>query len=107
MSQTLQDVVNKELESLGLELFELNQRGTRSRPMLDVRIERKDGQGVTVADCARASRAIEKRLDEGKLAGPGGLIGERYTLQISSPGIDHPRKREGVQKSSTERAVQE
>ena len=84
MSEALQGIVVKELEPLGLELFELQSRGTRSRPVLDVRIERRDGEKVTVEDCARASRAIEAKLDE------GGTVGARYVLEVSSPGIERP-----------------
>ncbi|HZI99106.1 MAG TPA: hypothetical protein VFD22_00500 [Gemmatimonadaceae bacterium] len=84
MSEALQDIVVKELDTLGLELFELHSRGTRSRPVLDVRIERKDGAKVTVEDCARASRAIEAKLEE------GGIVSERYVLEVSSPGIERP-----------------
>ena len=84
MSNALEDVVTKELERLGLELFELHSRGTRSRPVLDVRIERANGEKVTVDDCARASRAIESKLDE------GGIVAERYVLEVSSPGVERP-----------------
>ncbi len=84
MSDALENVVTKELGPLGLELFELHSRGTRSRPVLDVRIERVDGENVTVEDCARASRAIESKLDE------GGIVAERYVLEVSSPGIERP-----------------
>jgi len=84
MSTTLQDIVTEQLEPLGLELFELQQRGTKSRPVLDVRIEKKDGGKITVDDCDRASRAIEAKLDE------GGTVSERYVLEVSSPGIERP-----------------
>ena len=84
MSDALENVVTTEIEPLGLELFELHSRGTRSRPILDVRIERTDGEKVTVEDCARASRAIESKLDE------GGIVAERYVLEVSSPGIERP-----------------
>jgi len=84
MSEALQHIVIHELEPLGLELFELHSRGTRNRPVLDVRIERKDGEKVTVEDCARASRAIEARLDEGK------AVAEKYVLEVSSPGVERP-----------------
>lgn len=73
-----------ELEQFGYELFELRQGGTKSRPVLDVRIDRRDGEKVTVEDCARASRAIEARLDSGE------VIGERYVLEVSSPGVERP-----------------
>ena len=84
MSEALQDIVVKELDPLGLELFELQSRGTRNRPVLDVRVERKDGAKVTVDDCARASRAIEAKLDQ------GGIVSDRYVLEVSSPGIERP-----------------
>lgn len=84
MSVALQDIVTKELSALGLELFELRSGGTRNRPLLDVRIERADGEKITVDDCARASRAIEARLDEGNVAGA------RYILEVSSPGVERP-----------------
>jgi ribosome maturation factor RimP len=48
--------------------------------VLEVRIDRRDGEKVTVDDCARASRALEARLDDGS------LVAERYVLQVSSPG---------------------
>ena len=60
-------LVTKELTGLGLELFELRFGGTKGRPVLDVRIDRTDGEKVTVDDCARASRAIEAKLDEGNV----------------------------------------
>jgi ribosome maturation factor RimP len=52
--------------------------------VLDVRIDRTDGEKVTVDDCARASRAIEARLDETEFAG------DRYVLEVSSPGVERP-----------------
>lgn len=84
MSVALQDIVNKELSAIGLELFELRSGGTKNRPLLDVRIERTDGEKITVDDCARASRAIEAKLDEGNVAGA------RYILEVSSPGVERP-----------------
>jgi ribosome maturation factor RimP len=84
MSEALQDLVNNELEALGLELFELKSGGSKGRPVLDVRIERADGEPITVDDCARASRAIEAKLDESN------TLGTKYVLEVSSPGIERP-----------------
>jgi ribosome maturation factor RimP len=84
MNQALQDVVVAELDSLGLDLVELRRGGTRTRPVLDVRIDRRDGEQVTVDDCARASRAIEARLDA------GAMFAGRYVLGVSSPGVERP-----------------
>ena len=54
--------------------------------MLDLRVERADGARVSVDDCARVSRAVEARLEE------VGLVGERYVLEVSSPGIARPHR---------------
>jgi ribosome maturation factor RimP len=80
VNDELQRVVTEELEGVGFDLVELRRGGTRARPVVEVRIDRRDGAGVTVDDCARASRALEARLDG------SGLVGERYVLQVSSPG---------------------
>ena len=84
MDDALEVLVTTELDSLGFDLVELRRRGSRSRPVLEVRIERRDGAALGVDDCARVSRAIEGRLDESRLAG------ERYVLEVSSPGIERP-----------------
>jgi ribosome maturation factor RimP len=80
MNDELEHVVAKGLDEAGFDLVELRKGGTRSRPVLEVRIDRRDGETVTVDDCARASRALEARLDT------GALVSERYVLQVSSPG---------------------
>src|SRR3954462_13869473 len=80
MNDELEHVVVQGLAEVGYDLVELRQGGTRTRPVLEVRIDRRDGEKVTVDDCARASRALEARLD------PGDLVAERYVLQVSSPG---------------------
>lgn len=84
MNQALQDVVVAELDSLGFDLVEIRRGGTRTRPVLDVRIDRRDGQKVTVDDCARASRAIEARFDAGE------VFQGNYVLEVSSPGVERP-----------------
>jgi ribosome maturation factor RimP len=81
----LEMVVTEELTPLQYELAEFRVGGTKSRPVLDIRIDRLDGQKVQVGDCERASRAIEARLD----AMPD-LIDGRYVLEVSSPGMERP-----------------
>ena len=84
MNEALEAVVANEIRPLGLELFELKVGGSKGRPVLDVRVEREDGERVTVDNCAAASRAIEARLDADDFAG------KRYVLEVSSPGIERP-----------------
>jgi ribosome maturation factor RimP len=80
MNDELEHVVVEGLDEVGYDLVELRKGGTKSRPVLEVRIDRRDGGKVTVDDCARASRALEARLDTGT------MVAERYVLQVSSPG---------------------
>ncbi len=43
-------------------------------------------QGVTIEACAKVSRALSNALDE------IGLIDDNYTLEVTTPGLDHPLK---------------
>src|SRR4051794_370284 len=80
VKDALEDVVVSALDAIGFDLVELRRAGTKSRPLIEVRIDRRDQGAVTVDDCARASRAIEARLDASSLIAP------EYVLQVSSPG---------------------
>ena len=78
------------IEQLGYELVDLDWAGSARRPLLRIRIDRAAGgagEGVTVDDCARVSRALEGWLD--------GLesMPERYVLEVSSPGVERPLRR--------------
>ncbi len=84
MKGTLETIVASGIRPLGLELFELKLGGSNGRPVIDVRVEREDGEKVTVENCAAASRAIETRLDEEDFGG------KRYVLEVSSPGVERP-----------------
>jgi len=86
-ADSLLEAVRRIVADLGFELIEFRMSGPPQRPAIQVRIDRPDsrpGHGVTAEDCARASRALEQMLE-----GPGG-VGDRYTLQVSSPGIERP-----------------
>ncbi len=80
MKDALEAVVLSELDAVGYDLVELRRGGTRSRPLIEIRIDRRDGVAVTVDDCSLASRALEARLDGSDLVSP------QYVLQVSSPG---------------------
>jgi ribosome maturation factor RimP len=83
VNESLEAVVTAELDAAGFDLVELRRGGTKGRPLFEVRMDRRDGQAVSVDDCARMSRVLEARLDQ------GGLVPEQYVLQVSSPG-DRP-----------------
>jgi ribosome maturation factor RimP len=84
VNDALEGLVTATLGDMQLDLVEVRRGGSRSRPTIDVRMERRDGLAVTVDDCARASRALEARLDA------DGNLGERYVLEVSSPGVERP-----------------
>jgi ribosome maturation factor RimP len=88
VNEAIEAIVIAELTPLGFELVEIHRGGSKARPVLDVRIDRLDGQKVQVGDCAAASRAIEARLD----AEPS-LISTRYVLEVSSPGMERPLRK--------------
>jgi len=88
MSDELENVVRQEVEANGFEFVELRRGGTRARPLIEVRIDRRDGSKVTVDDCASVSRTIEARLDGST------IVSESYVLQVSSPG-DRPLRSPG------------
>lgn len=73
--------------AMGYELADLRRRGSATRVILQVRIDRPDaapGRGITVDECAEVSRALEAWLED------SGLVGPRYVLEVSSPGIERP-----------------
>ncbi len=87
MTDTLEQVVAARVEALGYEFVELERGGTRTRPLLRVRIDRPDsspGHGVSLEDCTRVSRGLEEVLDART------DLGERYVLEVSSPGLERP-----------------
>ncbi|GAC1488667.1 MAG: ribosome maturation factor RimP [Gemmatimonadaceae bacterium] len=84
MNETLETLVALEIKPLGRELCEFKVGGSKGRPVLDVRVEREDGEKVTIDDCAVASRTIEARLDAEDFGG------KRYVLEVSSPGLERP-----------------
>ena len=84
---SVEQEIEARVEDLGFELVELERAGSKSRPILRLRIDRPDsepGQGVTVDDCARVSRVLEAFLDESAVGGG------RYVLEVSSPGVERP-----------------
>jgi ribosome maturation factor RimP len=79
--------IEARVEALGYELVELERSGSKTRPILRLRIDRQADAaeaGVTVEDCTRVSRDVEAFLDARE------EIGERYVLEVSSPGLERP-----------------
>ena len=79
--------IREHIASLGFELVDLRRAGTLDRPILQVRVDRPDstpGHGITAEECGAVSRGLERLLES------RGLVGPRYVLEVSSPGIERP-----------------
>jgi ribosome maturation factor RimP len=86
----IEEGIEDRVEALSLEMVELEWAGSAARPILRLRVDLPDstpGNGVTVNDCVRVSRALEPWLDEHP------DVPERYTLEVSSPGVERPLRR--------------
>ena len=79
------DLVAPIIDSLGMELVEVDFSKTRQGDALTVFID-KEG-GVSLDDCEAVHNAIDAPLDD---LDP--TDGKPYTLNVSSPGLDRPYK---------------
>lgn len=80
----LANVIEPIVEGLGYETVRILTIGD-ANPVLQIMIEHKNyEQEITVDDCALVSRALSASLDEKD------PIEGRYTLEVSSPGLDRP-----------------
>ncbi len=61
-------------------LVDIVQSGTKVQVFIDT------DEGVSFGECQKLSRLIEAELDESL------LLGEKYTLEVSSPGVSRPLK---------------
>lgn len=90
---TLWGIGEKACDLYGVDLVELELHKGKGRWLVRFYIDRRnlgDGneEGVDVEDCANVSKAISKLLD---VKDP---IDYTYTLEVSSPGLERPLRRE-------------
>lgn len=81
-NEVLNALIEPLLESMGYELVGIEYRPNPKNTLLRIYID--SPSGVTVDDCGRVSHQVSGVLDvEDPIAG-------RYTLEVSSPGLDRP-----------------
>jgi len=87
MGRIEQDV-ERLVEDLDFELISFERAGGRRRPLVRVRIDVPGGSpgrsAVTVEDCARVSRQLERYLEERS------ELPDRSIVEVSSPGVERP-----------------
>lgn len=82
----LEEVIQPVLRDHGVELVDLDWRGSRPRGALKVFVDKPGG--VRVEDCERVSRELGDILDVARLIDGG------YDLEVSSPGLDRILRKE-------------
>ena len=86
MRETLLKLLEAPVQALGYEVVELEFHSQGRGGLLRVYIDREGG--VTVDDCEKVSRQVSAVLDvEDPIPGA-------YTLEVSSPGLDRPLRKE-------------
>ena len=81
-------LIEPQASGLDMEIVRVQVMGGK-RPLLQIMTEKAGGAPTNVEDCAKLSRAISEMLD---VDDP---IKDRYTLEVSTPGIDRPLTRPG------------
>ena len=79
-------IIHPAIAALGYELVRVSVLG-RERPTVQIMADRADGQQINVNDCETISHAVSAVLDVNDPI-PG-----RWTLEVSSAGIDRPLTR--------------
>ena len=75
------EFLKKPIEQLEYELVEVNILGSKN-PILQIMIERKDRNNISLRDCEKVSRTLSTLIDVGD------VISDQYILEISSPGVE-------------------
>jgi ribosome maturation factor RimP len=86
VAKQVSDLVEPILDGLGLKLIDAEYLTNQGRWVLRLYID-KEG-GVTVDDCAKVSHEL------GDLIDIKDIIEHEYTLEVSSPGLNRPLKKE-------------
>lgn len=82
----IEQLVEPILAEQKLELFDIEFRQEPAGSFLRVFIDSE--QGVDIEACVRLNEVLGKKLDQSK------IISGHYTLEVSSPGIERPLKKE-------------
>ena len=96
----LREAADRVARSHGLEIFDVQLRREPIGMVLRVVIDRPDpgrvetpDESVGITDCQRVSQDLSALLDVEDEFGEGDL-GDKYTLEVSSPGLDRPLRHE-------------
>ncbi len=80
----IEQIITPTVTEMGYELVRVLFQGAETNKTLQIMAERQDRKDMQVEDCEQLSRAVSALLD---VEDP---IRARYTLEVTSPGIDRP-----------------
>ncbi len=86
LKEQLEQGVKPLIKESGFELVDLEIKGGGPSSIVRIYIDKE--KGVSVEDCAQISQRVSDYLDSED------LIPSRYTLEVSSPGLDRPLTKE-------------
>ena len=86
VAQSVEDLITPALNSEGLELVDVEYKKEGKDWALRVFIDKPGG--ITLQDCQATSHRVEDMIEI------DGLIPSHYILEVSSPGLDRPLKKE-------------
>lgn len=84
--ESVEGLIDPILKEIRLELVDVEYKKEGQNWVLRIYID-KEG-GVTIDDCSKASRQIEDLIDVEE------VVPTSYTLEVSSPGLDRPLRKE-------------
>ena len=87
-TQKLTELAEPIVRGLGYELVDLEWKREGQGWVLRLFIDRLDGANVSLDDCADVSHQLSTTLDVAD------VISQAYHLEVSSPGLDRPLKKE-------------
>jgi len=84
--ERIKDLIDPVIDREGLELVDIELKREAIGLVLRILVDTKEG-GISLDEVAKASQSIGKVLDEAD------VIEQKYTLEVSSPGIERPLTR--------------
>ena len=98
IEDAVQKMVEDAVKNTEIELIDIEY--VKEGPFKYLRVFLDKPEGITVDDTADISRVLNKKLDEED------LIKEQYFLEVSSPGIERPFKKDADYKKNIGKKVE-
>lgn len=85
IAQQIEEMLKPIIGTGELFLVEVEVKGSEQKPVVNIYLD-AENRGLDIDECAKVSNELSLVLDAHQ------LLGEKYTLNVSSPGLDRPLK---------------